>query len=156
MPIASFCSHRPVAGSAHRLTERPTGPWLQLFDPDSKSAANSPVRIARPNIITHLCPCCSHGMPGMVPRKCCLRLVAFVIQRQFILDFFVRLARIFVKTFVSGAICRRIIVVLLTRLRERLFLVLFSPVSLFLFWICHIAPFALSFIVSTTEGALDV
>src|ERR1700730_8487621 len=102
----------------HRLSAAPGRSLL-------KSAANSPVGLARSDVAGQFRPGGMHGVPGMVPRKRRLRFGAFVIERHLVLNFFERFARIFQGCFDTCAIRRRVVVVTKILIRGGLLRVLF-------------------------------
>jgi hypothetical protein len=79
------------------------------------------------------CRAWSHGSaaPALFP---------FVVEGELVFDFFVRLAGIFMKAFVTGALRRRVMFVGITGFHERLLPVMFAPIFFFGRWIdsfCH-------------------
>src|SRR5438270_672499 len=100
-----------------------------------KSAADPPIGVARPDVVAHLCPRRVDRMSSVVPWKRRPRLTPFVIKGELVFDFFVRLAGIFMKAFVTSAIRRRVMFVGITGFHEWLLPVMFAPIFFFSRWI---------------------
>jgi hypothetical protein len=93
------------------------------------------------------------GVPSMVPGKRRFGFISFVVERQIVFDFFVRLPWILVKPFVTGALRRRVMCVSVARFHEGLLLVTFPPA--FFFFNCWIHSFRHSMCAIRRSDAAD-